>query len=83
MPPEQDSARPQTPLITRHPGARDWAEAEGITVDEVLDHLDDFDRIQPGRSHPRNFAGQSSCRGARGGHYFHLSLDLPPDARGV
>ncbi|NEX19129.1 CRISPR-associated protein Csx16 [Thiorhodococcus mannitoliphagus] len=69
-------------FVTRHPGARDWAGEEGITVDQVLEHLDPA-IIQPGDtligSLPVNLAA-TVC--ARGGRYLHLSLDLPPALRG-
>ena len=71
-----------TYFVTRHPGARDWAEEEGIRVDDVIDHLE-TGLIQPGDtvigSLPVNLAGEV-C--ARGGVYLHLSLDLPPELRG-
>lgn len=73
---------PQTYLVTRHPGARDWADEEGIAVDALVDHLDVTD-IQPGDrvigSLPVNLAARV-CE--RGGRYLHLSLELPPGLRG-
>lgn len=70
-------------FVTRHPGARDWAAEEGLAVDQVLDHLDPA-IIQPGDiligSLPVNLAA-TVC--ARGGRYLHLSLDLPPELRGL
>jgi CRISPR-associated protein Csx16 len=74
--------RPLTYLITRHPGAKLWAEEEGITVDAQLDHLE-VDRVQDGDivigSLPVNLAA-AVC--SRGGRYFHLSLELPQEWRG-
>lgn len=71
-----------TYLITRHPGAKQWAEEEGIAVDSQLDHLE-IDRVQAGDSVigslPVNLAAEV-C--AQGGRYFHLSLELPYDWRG-
>lgn len=71
-----------TYFITRHPGARRWAEEEGFPVDRQVDHLDPAD-IRPGDTVlgtlPVNLAAEV-C--ARGGRYFHLSLDLPPKWRG-
>jgi CRISPR-associated protein Csx16 len=71
-----------THFITRHEGARDWAEEEGFSVDRLIEHLDPLD-IQPGDrvlgTLPVNLAAEV-C--ARGGRYFHLSLDLPPEWRG-
>lgn len=72
-----------TYFITRHPGARDWALQTGIAVDAVLDHLEVED-IQPGDrvigTLPVNLAA-SVCE--RGGRYLHLTLELPPEARGI
>lgn len=72
-----------TYLITRHPGARNWAEEHGVAVDRVIDHLDTA-MIKPGDTVigtlPVNLAAEV-C--ARGGRYFHLTLDLPPEWRGV
>lgn len=69
-------------FISRHPGALEWAAAEGLQVDQVIDHLDPA-TIQPGDTLigtlPVNLAAEV-C--ARGGRYLHLSLDLPPDLRG-
>ncbi len=69
-------------FITRHPGARQWAEEEGIEVDQLLDHLDTA-RILPGDrvigSLPVNLAAEVCARGAR---YLHLVLDLPRELRG-
>jgi len=71
-----------TYFITRHPGAHQWASEAGIAVDAVLDHLDPA-RVQPGDRVigilPVHLAADV-CR--RGGRYFNLSLDLPPEARG-
>lgn len=71
-----------TYLITRHPGAKQWAEEEGIIVDQLIDHLD-MAIVRPGDivigTLPVNLAAEV-C--ARGGRYFHLSLDLPPEWRG-
>ncbi len=71
-----------TYFVSRHPGAHDWAQAEGISVDEVVEHLD-LALVQPGDrvlgSLPVNLAA-AVC--ARGGRYLHLSLALPRDWRG-
>jgi len=74
--------RPKTYLITRHSGARQWVQEEGIVVDAQLDHLE-VDQVRAGDivvgSLPVNLAAEV-C--ARGGRYFHLSLELPFDWRG-
>ncbi len=71
-----------TYFITRHPGALDWAAEQGITVDETLSHLD-IERIEPGDivigTLPVHLAAQVCERGAR---YRHLTLAIPPEARG-
>ena len=68
--------------VTRHPGARDWAQDEGIQVDQLVDHLDvaqvQADDVVIG-SLPVNLAA-AVCE--RGGRYLHLSLELPPESRG-
>lgn len=71
-----------TYFVSRHPGAREWAQQEGITVDAVIDHLDPS-IIQPGDtvigSLPVNLAAEV-CE--RGGRYLHLTLELPFELRG-
>ena len=69
-------------FITRHPGARAWAAEEGLQVDQALEHLN-LDLIAPGDlvigTLPVNLIAQV-CE--RGGHYLHLSLELPREQRG-
>ena len=69
-------------FITRHPGARDWAEHEKLAIDRYCAHLDPQE-VQAGDSVigslPVHLAGAVCQRGAR---YFNLSLDLPASARG-
>jgi CRISPR-associated protein Csx16 len=71
-----------TYFVTRHGGARDWAAEEGISVDQVIDHLDPL-LIRRGDtvigSLPVNLAAEV-CE--RGGTYLHLSLELPSELRG-
>jgi CRISPR-associated protein Csx16 len=71
-----------TYLITRHPGARQWVQEEGVVVDAQLDHLE-VGEVRAGDivigSLPVNLAAEV-C--ACGGRYFHLSLELPLDWRG-
>ncbi len=71
-----------TYFVSRHPGAFEWADAEGIAVDRVIDHLDPA-IIEPGDmligSLPVNLAAAVCERGAQ---YLHLSLDLPVTLRG-
>ncbi len=69
-------------FITRHPGARDWAAQQGLTIDRHAIHLDPAD-VAPGDtvigSLPVHLAAAVCQRGAR---YLNLSLDLPASARG-
>lgn len=69
-------------FITRHPGARDWAETQGLHIDRHAIHLDTAD-VAPGDtvigSLPVHLAAEVCQRGAR---YLNLSLDLPAHARG-
>ena len=69
-------------FISRHPGARDWAEARGVPVDRWVDHLD-LDSVAPGDrvlgTLPVHLAAAVCERGAR---YAHLTLELPADLRG-
>jgi CRISPR-associated protein Csx16 len=71
-----------TCFISRHPGAREWANKQGITVDVMVDHLD-FTLVNPGDTVigtlPVHLAAEV-C--ARGGRYFHLALETPSDRRG-
>lgn len=71
-----------TYFISRHPGARDWAAAEGLQVDAQIDHLDPS-TIRSGDvvigTLPINLISEV-C--ARGGRYLHLSLDLTANLRG-
>lgn len=70
-------------FVSRHPGARDWAAAEGLAVDAFITHLD-VTHVHDGDvvigSLPVNLAAEVCARGAR---YLHLSLNLPVDARGI
>ena len=68
-------------FITRHPGAREWALRLGLEAG-VVAHLDPG-TVAPGDivmgTLPVHLAA-AVC--ARGGRYLHLTLDLPPEARG-
>ncbi len=71
-----------TYLITRHPGAIEWAAQQGVRVDKLIAHLDP-ELIQPGDvvigTLPVQLAADV-C--ARGGRFFNLTLDVPPQFRG-
>lgn len=69
-------------LITRHPGAIEWAARHGIAWDRHVSHLDP-DEIVVGDtvigSLPVHLAAAICARGAS---YFNLSLDMPAHLRG-
>ena len=69
-------------LITRHPGARHWAEQQRLAIDRHCAHLDPLD-VEAGDtiigSLPVHLAAAVCAAGAR---YVNLSLDLPASARG-
>lgn len=71
-----------TYFVTRHPGAVEWSRAHGIVVDVCRPHLE-MAEIAAGDTVigilPVHLAAEVCSRGAR---YFHLAIDLPPDARG-
>jgi CRISPR-associated protein Csx16 len=71
-----------THLITRHPGALEWALRQGLGQVAHCAHLDPAD-IAPGDvvigTLPVHLAAEV-C--ACGGRYFNLSLDLPESKRG-
>ncbi len=75
----------RTLFITRHPGAREWARRHGHHDAILLDHLDPatIASLGPGDrvlgTLPVHIAGEVCRLGAR---YFHLSIDIPPEARG-
>lgn len=82
--PDDVHAQPgATWFVTRHPGARQWAQRKGIAVDRVAEHLD-VEALQHGDTVigtlPVHLAAAVCDKGAR---YLHLSLDLPPEARGT
>lgn len=71
-----------TYFISRHAGAVAWAEAEGFHVDQRLNHFNPL-IVEPGDrilgTLPISLVAEVN---ARGGTYFHLTLELPADARG-
>lgn len=70
-------------FVTRHPGAVEWVVRHGLKVDKQVNHLDPAD-VQPGDTVigtlPVNLAA-TIC--SRGGRFFNLSLEMPPQARGL
>lgn len=72
----------KTYFVTRHPGAIEWSKQQGISVDVQVEHLD-VTTIQPGDKVigilPIHLAAQVCERGAE---FYHLTVDLPSEARG-
>lgn len=70
-------------FVSRHPGALQWAEEEGLQIDSCVDHLD-VAQLAKGDTVigtlPVNLAAEVCERGAA---YLHLSLDLPLAQRGA
>lgn len=69
-------------FVSRHPGARDWAQRHNITVDRQVNHLE-TGTLQTGDvvigTLPVHLAAAVCAQGAR---YLHLSLNLPEALRG-
>lgn len=71
-------------FVTRHKGALDWAREEGYAEDgvEMVSHFDPS-VIQKGDevigTLPVHLAAEV-CE--RGGHYWHLQMQIPAEARG-
>lgn len=71
-----------TYFISRHAGAAAWAESEGFRVDQRLAHFD-VENVQPGDTILGTLpVSLIAAVNARGGRYFHLTLELPADMRG-
>lgn len=72
----------KTYFISRHSGAVAWAESQGFHVDQCLTHFD-VTLVQSGDmilgTLPVNLIAEVN---KRGGRYFHLTLELPAEARG-
>ena len=75
--------RMTTYFVSRHPGAIEWAARQNMQVDQRIAHLDPV-MVQAGDtvigSLPVNLAAQVCAKGAS---YWHLSLELPSELRGL
>jgi len=71
-----------TYLVTRHVGAVEWLAAQGFANVNHIPHFDPA-QIQPGDqvvgTLPVHLAA-TVC--GHGGRYYHLTLDIPAEARG-
>ncbi|MFO1385197.1 MAG: CRISPR-associated protein Csx16 [Chitinivorax sp.] len=69
-------------FVSRHPGALQWLEQQGIHVDRCVAHLDPA-LLAPGDTVigtlPVHLAAEV-C--AKNGRYLHLSLTVPENMRG-
>lgn len=72
-----------TYFISRHTGALDWLQQQDIQVDQQLSHFDpsttEKDDVIIGTL-PINLVAEVN---QRGGHYLHLTLNLPSELRGT
>ena len=71
-----------TYFVTRHPGAKAWAEEAGINIDICLEHLQ-INQLKTGDkvlgTLPVNLVAELNAKGVR---YFHLTLPMPAELRG-
>ena len=69
-------------FVSRHEGALQWMRQSGVAFDHHVPHLDPA-QVQPGDivigTLPVSLAAQVCERGAA---YWHLSLEMPAEARG-
>jgi CRISPR-associated protein Csx16 len=69
-------------FVSRHAGALQWLEQQGICVDRCVAHLDPA-QLEAGDkvigTLPVHLAGQVCARQAQ---YWHLSMDVPANKRG-
>ena len=71
-------------MVTRHAGALEWANKQGLVWDAALTHLLDASALLPGDrvygTLPLHLASQVCAVGAE---YWHLALSPTENARGV
>ena len=72
-----------TYFVSRHPGALEWATAEGIAFDTTLLHLD-ASLLRAGDTVIGTLPVSAVAEVyARGGRYLHLAVSVPFDRRGT
>lgn len=73
-----------TYFVTRHAGAVQWADTTALAYDVHLTHLTNLSALGQGDvvigTLPINMVYMLNQRGVR---YIHLSLEIPPELRGV
>lgn len=71
-------------FITRHAGALAWAKQQNLSFDVHLEHLLDINLLQAGDTIigtlPINLVYALNVKQVR---YIHLSLNIPPQLRGI
>lgn len=70
-------------FVSRHPGAIEWAKRKNIKVDQLVQHLNILDIEQNDiviGSLPVNLVAEVCQKGAT---YWHLSLEVPFQLRGL
>lgn len=69
-------------FVSRHPGAMEWARAQGLVWHRAVTHIDPAE-VAPGDDVygllPAHMAAAVCARGAR---YWHLATELPEALRG-
>lgn len=69
-------------FVSRHPGALHWLQRHHIAFDKHVAHLV-IEDIQQGDKVVGSLPVNLACAVCeRGAEYWHLSLHLPPEARG-
>ncbi|MBP8053740.1 MAG: CRISPR-associated protein Csx16 [Burkholderiaceae bacterium] len=74
---------PKKYFVTRHRGAVTWAAEGGVKARKVLMENFDVAVVQPGDIVMGTLPVHLAARvNARGGHYWHLAMEIPPELRG-
>lgn len=70
-------------LVTRHPGAIEWLNKQGIKIDAQFDHVSDINQFYAGDVVVGILPLALICRlNQRGVVYLHLSVSIPFEYRG-
>jgi CRISPR-associated protein Csx16 len=69
-------------FVSRHPGACEWVQRQGVAIDAFVPHLE-IEKLQPGDlvigTLPVNLIAAVQDRGCG---YLNLSMELPRELRG-
>lgn len=72
-------------FVSRHNGAKEWAEKQGMKIDEIQAHIDAnfVEKLHDGDlvvgNVPMQFVADICAKGAR---YIHLTVNVPAEWRG-